>query len=39
MRKALPFVVVLLGFGIVLLVLNLRERDSYEFGTETPFTT
>ena len=36
MKKALPIVLVFLGLGIVLLVLNLREADDYEFGTLTP---
>ncbi|MBI3854981.1 MAG: hypothetical protein HY293_04740 [Planctomycetes bacterium] len=36
MRKALPFVLVLLAFGVVLLVLNLRESDDYEFGSLVP---
>jgi hypothetical protein len=36
MKKALPFVLVFLGFGVVLLVLNLREADDYEFGSLTP---
>jgi hypothetical protein len=36
MKKALPFVLGVLGFGVVLLVLNLREADDYEFGTRTP---
>ena len=35
MRKALPYVLALMAFAIVLLVLNLREIDDYEFGTET----
>lgn len=36
MKKALPFVLGILGIGVVLLVLNLREADDYEFGTLTP---
>jgi hypothetical protein len=36
MKRSLPFVLVLLGLGIVLLVLNLREADDYEFGALTP---
>ena len=36
MKKAFPFLLVVLAFGILLLVLNLREIDDYEFGTETP---
>jgi hypothetical protein len=36
--KTKGFVVLtaILGFGILLLVLNVREADYYEFGTETP---
>ena len=36
MKKTLPFVLGILGIGVVLLVLNLREADDYEFGTRTP---
>jgi hypothetical protein len=36
MKRLLPFVLAVLGFGIVLLVLNLREADDYEFGTHKP---
>lgn len=36
MKKTLPFVLGVLGFGILLLVLNLREADRYEFGTLAP---
>jgi hypothetical protein len=36
MKKALPFVLAFLAIGIVLLVLNLRESDRYEFGSLTP---
>ena len=36
MKKILPFVLVLLSVGILLLVLNLREADDYEFGTLAP---
>ena len=36
MKKALPFVLALLGLGGVLVLLNLREADDYEFGTLTP---
>src|SRR5947207_5907496 len=36
MKKAFPFLLVVLGFAILLLILNLREIDDYEFGTETP---
>jgi len=36
MKKALPPVLAVLALGVVLLVLNLREADTYEFGTPTP---
>ncbi len=36
MKKALPWLLIVMGLGIVLLVLNLNEIDSYEFGTLTP---
>jgi hypothetical protein len=36
MKKLLPVVLAILGLGTVLLVLNLRESDRYEFGTLAP---
>ena len=36
MKNAFPYLSGVMGFGILLLALNLQERDSYEFGTETP---
>jgi len=36
MKKGRLFVLAILAFGIVLLILNPREADDYEFGTLTP---
>ena len=35
-KKGVPAVLTILGLGIFLLVLNLREADDYEFGSLKP---
>jgi hypothetical protein len=36
MKKGFPVLLAFMGFAILLLILNLRESDHYEFGSETP---